>query len=71
MKRICVYCGSNRGAREAYLGAARRLAAVLVENDIELVYGGGAVGLMGLVADTVLEADVGVMLVCGILAYFM
>ena len=54
MKRICVYCGSNRGAREAYLDAARRLAAVLVEKNIELVYGGASAGIMGVIADETL-----------------
>lgn len=54
MKRICVYCGSNRGARDAYSSAARRLAAVLVEHDLELVYGGASAGIMGIIADEVL-----------------
>lgn len=55
MKRICVYCGSNSGTRESYLEAARRLAAVLVENDIELVYGGASAGIMGVIADETLQ----------------
>ena len=54
MRRICVYCGSNRGARDAYLQAARRLAAILVDNDIELVYGGASAGIMGVIADETL-----------------
>ncbi|MDJ0759227.1 MAG: TIGR00730 family Rossman fold protein [Woeseiaceae bacterium] len=54
MRRICVYCGSNRGAQLAYVDAAERLAAVLVDNDIELVYGGASAGIMGAIADTVL-----------------
>ena len=55
MERICVFCGSNRGAREEYADAARGVAAALVRNDLTLVYGGGRVGLMGVVADEVLR----------------
>ncbi|MDJ0917201.1 MAG: TIGR00730 family Rossman fold protein [Woeseiaceae bacterium] len=54
MNRICVYCGSNRGAQLAYADAAERLAGVLVDNDIELVYGGATAGIMGVIADRVL-----------------
>ncbi|HEY2321477.1 MAG TPA: TIGR00730 family Rossman fold protein [Thermoanaerobaculia bacterium] len=55
MKRICVFCGSNRGARGEYAEAARALAAALVRDDLTLVYGGGRVGLMGVIADEVLR----------------
>lgn len=55
MERICVFCGSNRGAREEYADAARAVAAALVRNGVTLVYGGGRVGLMGIVADEVLR----------------
>ncbi len=55
MQRICVYCGSSSGAREEYAAAARELADVLVRNKLELVYGGAAVGIMGVIADRVLE----------------
>ena len=55
MKRVCVFCGSNRGARDAYADAARSLAAVLVESKLDLVYGGGRIGLMGVIADEVLR----------------
>lgn len=55
MKRLCVYCGSNTGTNEAYAEAARELAAVLVENDIGLVYGGSSRGMMGYLADAVLD----------------
>ncbi|KAA0894097.1 TIGR00730 family Rossman fold protein [Oryzomonas rubra] len=55
MKSICVYCGSNPGRQEAYAGAARDLAKSLVDRNLRLVYGGASVGIMGLVADTVLE----------------
>jgi hypothetical protein len=55
MQRICVFCGSSRGAREGYADAARGVAAALVRNGLTLVYGGGRVGLMGIVADEVLR----------------
>ena len=55
MKNICVYCGSSPGRLDAYSAAARSLAQSLVERDLGLVYGGASVGLMGLVADSVLE----------------
>lgn len=56
MQRICVFCGSNRGARPDYTAAARTLGAALVKNGLSLVYGGGRVGLMGELADAVLAA---------------
>ena len=49
--RVCVFCGSNAGARPAYGQAATRLGALLAERGIGLVYGGASVGLMGMVAD--------------------
>jgi uncharacterized protein (TIGR00730 family) len=55
MKRIAVYCGSNKGVRPEYAAAAQELGALLAREKIELVYGGGMVGLMGIVADAVLE----------------
>ena len=55
MLRICVYCGSSMGTRPEYAEAARNLADVLVGHEIELVYGGAAVGTMGVIADRVLE----------------
>jgi len=55
MKRIAVYCGSNKGARPAYAQAAEMLGVVLARRKIELVYGGGCVGLMGAVADAALK----------------
>lgn len=56
MTRICVFCGSNSGTAPAYVAAARQLATELVAREIGLVFGGGCVGLMGVVADTVLAA---------------
>ena len=55
MQRICVYCGSNEGVRSVYREAAEELADVLVRHDLELVYGGASKGIMGVIADKVLE----------------
>lgn len=55
MKTICVYCGSNAGIDPAYASQARALGERLAAENIALVYGGGNVGLMGIVADSVLE----------------
>lgn len=54
MKRICVYAGSNVGVRQEYQDAARALGQELVARGLGLVYGGGHVGLMGVLADAVL-----------------
>ncbi len=54
MRSLAVYCGSSSGARPAYARAARELGAGMAARGIELVYGGGNVGLMGVVADAVL-----------------
>jgi uncharacterized protein (TIGR00730 family) len=54
MKRICVFCGAAEGTRPAYAEAARRLGAELVARGLGLVYGGCAIGMMGILADTVL-----------------
>lgn len=56
MKRVCVFCGSAEGRRSAYAEAARALAAELCRRRLRLVYGGGSVGLMGVLADAVLDA---------------
>jgi uncharacterized protein (TIGR00730 family) len=56
MRRICVYAGSNPGSHPAYADGARALATLLAERGIALVYGGGKVGLMGVLADTALDA---------------
>jgi uncharacterized protein (TIGR00730 family) len=55
MQRLCVYCGSSAGANGSYVRAAENLAEVLVNNDLELVYGGSHKGTMGILADAVLE----------------
>ena len=55
IKRICVFCGSNHGARSTYTGAAQQLGKALVSQGVGLVYGGGSIGLMTVVANAVLE----------------
>jgi uncharacterized protein (TIGR00730 family) len=54
--KICVFAGSRAGAQSEYIDAARQLGRSLVERDYGLVYGGGNVGLMGVIADAVLQA---------------
>ncbi|MEA2363897.1 MAG: hypothetical protein QOD71_3042 [Thermoleophilaceae bacterium] len=56
MQRVCVFCGSSPGAHPAYAEATAELGRLLVGDGIGLVYGGGAVGLMGVLADSVLAA---------------
>ena len=55
MKSICVYCGSSPGIGAHYAEAARALAAEMVKHKIGLVYGGGNIGLMGVIADEVMR----------------
>jgi uncharacterized protein (TIGR00730 family) len=55
MNRLCVFCGSSPGARPAYAEAAKELGRALVKRGTGLVYGGGSVGLMGILAQSVLE----------------
>ena len=55
IKRLAVYCGSAVGSEPAFAECARATANAMVEHDIELVYGGGRLGLMGLIADSMLE----------------
>ncbi|CAN1304721.1 Cytokinin riboside 5'-monophosphate phosphoribohydrolase LOG3 [Linum perenne] len=52
-KRICVFCGSSQGKKSSYQDAAIQLAHELVSRNIDLVYGGGSIGLMGLVSQAV------------------
>jgi hypothetical protein len=56
MRRLCVFCGSATGVRPAYAAATRAVAAELARRGIGLVYGGGGIGLMGVLADAVLAA---------------
>jgi uncharacterized protein (TIGR00730 family) len=55
MKSLCIYCGASFGASPVYADAARAMAKVMVDDNIGLVYGGGSVGLMGVIADEVLR----------------
>jgi uncharacterized protein (TIGR00730 family) len=55
IENVCVYCGSRNGTDPAFVAAARRLGRLFAENHIGLVYGGGSNGLMGAVADAVVD----------------
>jgi len=68
LQSVCVYCGSRVGARDSYMEAARTLGRALAKADIELVYGGGDIGLMGAVANAVVDGG-GV--VTGVLPQFL
>ena len=56
LKRVCVFCGSSTGPRDAHRDAVQRLGQEIAARGIELVFGGGRTGLMGVVADAVLAA---------------
>ena len=56
MKSICVFCGSHDGVREGYRAEAARLGRTLAQRNLGLIYGGASVGLMGAVADAVIDA---------------
>ena len=56
MKSICVFCGSSDTVHADYIAGARFMGQTLAEKGIRLIYGGGKTGLMGVVADAVLEA---------------
>ncbi len=58
MIRICVFCGSSIGNKDEYRYAAKEVGEYFVENRIELVYGGANVGLMKIIADTVLKGGI-------------
>jgi uncharacterized protein (TIGR00730 family) len=55
IKSICVYCASGPGNNPAFMDAAKTFGRILAENGIRLVYGGGSVGLMGALAESVLN----------------
>src|SRR6516165_5387709 len=57
IESICVYCASGPGNNPAFMDAARKFGRILAENRIRLVYGGGSVGLMGTLAESVLDHD--------------
>jgi uncharacterized protein (TIGR00730 family) len=55
LKAVCVYCGSGPGANPKFVETARAFGRTLAENGIRLVYGGGSIGLMGAIAESVIE----------------
>src|SRR5262245_34386459 len=54
LQRVCIFCGSSTGVRPEYRAAAEEIAALLARRGVGIVFGGGRVGLMGVVADTAL-----------------
>lgn len=56
LKSVCVFCGSNTGKGETYSRAARALAAAVAQRSLRLVYGGGSIGLMGVLGEAALAA---------------
>lgn len=68
MKRICVYCASSPKVNKAYFDATEKLAKILIINEIEVIYGGGSIGLMGHLADTVIENNGQIL---GVMPHFM
>lgn len=56
LRRVCVFCGSRTGVDDSYRAAAVELGRLMVQSNCGLVYGGGSVGLMGVIADAVLDA---------------
>ena len=57
MKKIAVFCGSSLGFNEIYKNDAIKLGNYFAENNIGLVYGGGKIGMMGVLADTILKKN--------------
>jgi len=55
IRKICVYCGSGPGTDSAFIESARAFGAILAKNGVGLVFGGGAVGMMGAIAKSVLD----------------
>ena len=55
MKKVAVFCGSSIGFNEIYRNEAIKLGNCFIENNIGLVYGGGKIGMMGIIADTIIE----------------
>jgi uncharacterized protein (TIGR00730 family) len=55
LKAVCVYCGSGPGSNPKFVESARAFGRILAENNIRLVYGGGSIGLMGAIAESVVD----------------
>lgn len=68
IRKVCVYCASSSSCRREFFGAAERLGRELAQNDVTIVYGGGARGLMGALADSALQHGGRVI---GVLPHFM
>jgi uncharacterized protein (TIGR00730 family) len=68
IKRVCVFCASSRKSPKSYMQDAANLGKILAQNNIEIVYGGGSIGLMGAMADAALKLDGSVV---GIIPEFM
>jgi uncharacterized protein (TIGR00730 family) len=68
MKRVCIYCASSPRIRDVFFQATEELTTYLIAEGIEIAFGGGSTGLMGKIADTVLEKGGKIM---GIMPYFM
>ena len=68
MKSICVYCGANFNGDPVLRTAVEKLAQAFIDQDIRLIYGGGSVGLMGIIADEVLNRNG---LVTGVIPQFL
>lgn len=56
-KKVCIFCGANKGLSTTIIKQAEELCDLLIENDFDLVYGGGRTGLMGIVADKFLKEN--------------
>ena len=56
IQTVCIFCGSNTGRNEIYADATRALVRFLASADIRIVFGGGKVGLMGVVAEAAIAA---------------
>jgi uncharacterized protein (TIGR00730 family) len=56
LRSVTIFCGSSRGADPAFADAARTVARLLADSDVRIVYGGAQLGLMGILADTAMEA---------------
>lgn len=56
VQTVCIFCGSNTGRNEVYADATRALVRILADADIRIVFGGGKVGLMGVVAEAAIAA---------------
>ena len=55
IKKLAIFCGSKKGTNPVYVEDARKLATIMAEKKVELIFGGGRNGLMGVVADTMME----------------